>query len=86
MIINLLINLVVIILAGIFSLLPVVTTLPQIGGFDIDGALVSGVGQMKSFFEAFWPLEYMFEGFLVLMLYYSGKMILRAILGHRAPQ
>ncbi len=86
MIVLLLINLIVIILGVIFSWLPQVTTLPEIGGYDIDTALSQGMGYVHSFFTTFWPLQIMFDGFLVLMLYYISMMTLRFFLGHRAPR
>jgi hypothetical protein len=57
----------------------------MIGGFDIDTALLNGVGQLKFFFTIFWPIADMFLGFLFLMGYYGLKMLLGFILGHRAP-
>ena len=86
MIITLLINLIVIILGTIFSWLPVVTTLPNIAGYDIDSALVSGVGQLYNFMNTFWPIKIMFQGFLFLLLYYISKFILRFFIGHRSIQ
>jgi hypothetical protein len=85
MITNLLINLLVLILGAIFSWLPVVTTLPTIAGFDIDGALSTGIGQLHTFTQTFWPIQYMFNGFLFLLLYYMLKMAVTFFLGHRAP-
>jgi ABC-type phosphate/phosphonate transport system permease subunit len=85
MIINLLIGLITLILGAIFSWLPIVTTLPTIAGFDIDGALVTGMGQFNTFVTTFWPLDYMFKAFLVLMGYYGLKMLITFFLGHRAP-
>lgn len=85
MIIILLINLISLLLGGIFSWLPIVNKLPNIVGYDIDTALVNGVGYTQTFMQTFWPLEIMFQGFLVLMGYYGIKMIVRFFLGHRAP-
>lgn len=85
MIITLLLNLVVLILGVIFSWLPVVTSLPEIMGYDIDGALVTGVGYMQTFFYTFWPFQIIFQGFLILMVYYTIKIVLKFFLGHRAP-
>lgn len=85
MITNLLINLVVLILGAIFSWLPQVTKLPTINGYDIDTALVTGVGQLHTFMITFWPLQYMFYGFLFIMGYYALKMAVTFFLGHRAP-
>lgn len=85
MIINLLIGLIVLIIGAIFSWLPIVTTLPAIGVFDIDNALVHGVGQLHTFITTFWPIDYMFKGFLFLMGYYIIKMTVNFFLGHRTP-
>jgi len=85
MIINLILNVVVLILGAIFSWLPQVTVLPNIVGYDIDTALNNGIGQMYVFFNAFWPLEIMFQGFLFLLGYYAIKMVLKFFLGSRAP-
>lgn len=85
MIINLLLNVVVLILGAIFSWLPQVTTLPTIVGYDIDTALTTGVGQLKTFMIAFWPIGIMFQGFLVIMGYYAIKMVLGFFLGSRSP-
>lgn len=85
MIVMLILNVLVLILGAVFSWLPQVTTLPSIVGFDIDTALVTGVGQMHAFFVSFWPVYIMFQGFLVLMGYYALKLAIRFFLGHRAP-
>jgi hypothetical protein len=85
MIINLFIGLFTLILGAIFSWLPVITTLPTIGGFDIDGALVTGMGQFNTFIATFWPLDYMFKAFLFLMAYYGLKMLIQFFIGHRTP-
>lgn len=85
MIVAFFINIIVLVLAAIFSLFPVVSTLPTVGGFDIDTALVSGMGEMNTFMASFWPLKDLMLGFLALMLYYSVKIVLRFFLGHRAP-
>lgn len=85
MIINFLLNIVVLILNVIFGWLPEVITLPTIVGYDIDGALVSGVGQLRFFFSSFWAIGYMFSGFLVIIGYYVMKATLKLFLGARAP-
>lgn len=85
MIIAFLLNFVVLIIGAIFSLLPAVETLPTIGGFDIDAALVTGIGQLNAFVTAFWPVKIMFVGFLFLMGYYAFKIGLKFLIGHRAP-
>lgn len=85
MITNLLLNVVVLFIGAIFSWLPQVTTLPTIMGVDVDGALVTGVGQLYQFTDTFWPLGYMFNGFIFLMGYYIIKLGIRFLLGHRGP-
>lgn len=85
MIINLLLNVVVLFIGALFSWLPQVTTLPYIVDYDIDTALVNGVGQLRTFFEAFWVLGIMFQGFIFLLGYYSIKMVLKFFLGSRSP-
>lgn len=84
MIINLLINLVVLIVGAVFSLLPIVTTLPTIGGYDIDSALSSGIGSFHVFATAFWPFQYILDGFIFLMTYYIIKMVFKFIMGARS--
>ncbi len=84
MLIALLLNLLVGIVGIFFSWLPQVDTLPAIGGYDVDTALVSGMGYLNTFFTTFWPLKIMFTGFLVLMGYYIVKLVLRFFLGHRS--
>lgn len=84
MIINLLLNVLVLFLGGIFSWLPQITTLPTINGFDIDAYMVQGMGYFATIAAAFWPLSIMFQGFLVLMGYFLIKMIIRFFLGSRA--
>lgn len=87
MIFNFLINLVLLIIGAILDVfhLSRVTTLPTIGGFDIDGSLVTGMAELKTFMVAFWPIQDMFYGFLALVAYFAVKMFLGFILGHRAP-
>ena len=74
------------ILTATFSWLPKVETLPEILGVDIDAQLSSGVGMFYALTDTFWPLRDIFLGALVLFGYYAVKLILRAFLGHRAPQ
>ncbi len=85
MIVAFLFNLIVLVIGAIFSLLPQITTLPTINGFDIDGALVQGMGEVHTFFITFWPLGIMFQGFLFLMGWYALRMGVRFLIGHRAP-
>lgn len=85
MIINLLLNFITIVLAGIFMWLPEVDTLPNIAGYDIDAGLQTAVGYLQSFTATFWPIEILFQGFLFLMGYYLVKILLRFFLGSRSP-
>lgn len=85
MIVGLFLNIIVLFIGAVFIWLPQVETLPLIVGFDIDTALVNGIGQLNVFLNAFWPIKIMIQGFLFLMGYYGLKMILRFFLGQRAP-
>lgn len=69
----------------IFWPLPTITTLPTIGGYDIDSALVSGMGELNAYAAAVWPLQDVFVAVLVLFSYYGLKMILKLVLGSHAP-
>jgi len=81
----LIINVFVLFLGSIFIWLPQITTLPIILGFDIDSALVTGVGQFKTLATTFWPWLYVFYGLLVLLGYFSIKQVIKFFLGSRAP-
>lgn len=85
MIVNFFIVILVTVVNVIFSWLPIVTLLPTINGFDIDTAFVNGMGQFYTFSSAFWYVRDVFVGFLALLVYYGIKMVLKIILGHRAP-
>lgn len=85
MIVTTILDIITYLFSIVTHLLPQVTKLPVVMGYDIDSALVSGMATLNFFMGAFWPLIYMFGGFLVLVVYYVTKMIARAILGHRAP-
>ncbi len=85
MIFNLLINFVVMAVGAIFNQLPAVTTLPTIGGFDIDSALYTGMGAFNTFTSSFWLFKDIFVGFLVIGGYYGIMLLARMLLGHRAP-
>lgn len=85
MLINLLLNALVMAVGAIFSWLPQVETLPTIAGYDIDAALVTGIGQVNTFLNAFWPLKIMFQGFLFLLGYYAIKIGIRFFFGSRSP-
>jgi len=72
-------------LTAAFSWLPKITTLPAIGGYDIDAALVSGMSMFYTVAHSLWYLWDIWVAFLVLMSYYTAKMVLKMFLGHRAP-
>ena len=85
MLIMLLWNVVILAIGSIFAWLPIVVTLPNIVGYNIDGALITGMGYVNQVITNIWPLYYVVQGMLYLMLYYTIKMGLRFLLGHRAP-
>lgn len=84
MLVMLILNVVVLMIGAVFSWLPLISTLPNINGFDIDGALVSGVGQFKMVIQSFWVYQYLFGSLLILLGYYGIKMILKFFLGSRS--
>lgn len=73
-------------LSAVFSWLPKIDTLPSIMGVDIDTQLSQGVGYFYAFAHVVWPIYDVMLGALTLFTYYGIKMVLRFILGHRAPQ
>lgn len=85
MIVIFLINVIVAILSVIFGWLPDVTKLPTIVGYDIDSALVTGMGQINTIMKSVWVLQYLIGGFLAIMGYHLIKIVLKFILGSRAP-
>lgn len=85
MILQLLLDFVVKLINSIFGIFPLITKLPTVIGVDIDSALVTGVGQLRSFTSVFWPIGYMIDGALVIFGYYGLKMLLKLFLGHRTP-
>lgn len=80
-----LVNIVLLIIGSIFSFLPVVDRIPDILGYDIDTAFVTGISAFHRFGQAFWPELDIFYGFLLIMGYYALKLILTFFLGHRTP-
>ncbi len=86
MIIVLLANIFVLIVSFIFSWLPQIDVLPTIFGYDIDSALVAGIGQLNTFLNSLWPLKIMFQGALILLSYFALKnMIIKLFFGSRTP-
>lgn len=78
-----LINTLVMFIGALFTLFPVVTVLPTIGGYDIDTALVTGISQLYTFADAFWYITVILQGFGILMAYYGIKLAIRFFFGHR---
>lgn len=85
MIINLLLNLIVGVIGVIFSVLPTVEKLPSIAGYDIDSAMVSGMGYFNSVIAVWWPFGIILQGALFIMSYYGIKLSLKFLIGHRTP-
>lgn len=68
-----------------FFFLPVVNTLPNIAGYDIDTALVTGVGQAYQFAGVIWPIYDVLLGALVLWTFHALMLFVKLLIGHRAP-
>lgn len=86
MIITWLLTLLMNMFSAIFSILPAVTTLPTIGNYDIDTALVQGVGQAYTFADSVWVIKDVLLGATFIWGYYVLKLVARLLIGHRAPQ
>ena len=84
MITNLIINVVLVVFGSFFSFFDIVQTLPTINGFDIDGALVSGMSAFYTFIHTFWYIGDVFYGFLFLMGYFLIKAIYITFFGSHA--
>lgn len=65
--------------------LPQVNTLPMIGGYDIDGTLVTGVGATYAFARIVWPIYDVLIGASFIWGFHLLMLFLKALLGHRAP-
>lgn len=85
MILQAIINLILIFIGAILSWLPTVQKLPAVNGYDIDAALSNGMSMFYNLESNIWFLGIIFSGFIVLIGYYSTKMVLKFFLGHRAP-
>lgn len=62
-----------------------VSSLPTIGGYDLDSALSNGMGYFNTYANAVWPIRDVMIAFTVLLGYYLIKALLKFFLGHRAP-
>lgn len=85
MIINLLLNLIVLIIGSVFSWLPRVEKLPEIIGFDVDAFLVQGIGYIGTISDYLWPVTLVFGAALIVGFYLGLKLMIKLIMGHRAP-
>jgi len=85
MIIMFLLNVFTLFVGALFSWLPTIETLPSILGVDIDAYLVLWTGMLRRLLDTFWPFLYMINGALVILAYFSVKMIIKFFLGNRAP-
>lgn len=87
MLVNLLINLVLLIIGAVLSLpiFPKIDKFPTINGYDIDSALVTGLGQLHQIMGTFWIIKDVFYAFLFLLGYYGLKMVVKLFFGHRSP-
>lgn len=72
-------------LNAVFSFLPTVSALPTILGYNTDAALVQAVGSFNSLIQSIWPLRDLFVAAMFWMGYLALKMMLRFLLGSRAP-
>lgn len=85
MIVQTFIQLFIGLLSILFSWTGVVTSLPSIGGYDLDTALIGGVAEFQTYANSVWPIRDVFIGFGFMLGYYFLKMVLKFFLGHRAP-
>lgn len=85
MITTLVVGILVSFFSEVFSMFPVVTKLPTIAGYDIDSAFTAAGGQIHQFLTDVWIVNDVLLGALFLFAYYGIKMILKLLLGHRAP-
>jgi hypothetical protein len=72
-------------LTSIFQYMPSATTLPSVGGFDVDTALSGGMSMAYTYMHAIWPLWVVFQGFLFILGYHLTKLFGRLIFGSRWP-
>ena len=86
MLITAILNLLSAIFKAMFFFLPAVNTLPTIAGYDIDTALVTGVGQAYQFATYIWPIYDVLIGAMFIWTFHIGMLFLRLLLGHRAPR
>lgn len=68
-----------------FSNLPQVSVLPTVNGVDLDTTLQQAVAYFHTITQTMWYLGDVWTGALILLGYYSLKMLLRFVLGNRAP-
>jgi TRAP-type mannitol/chloroaromatic compound transport system permease small subunit len=85
MLISKLLELILNIFMALFFFLPSVSKLPSIAGYDIDTALVTGVGQAYNFAGVVWPIWDVLLGALFLWTFHGLMLFVKLLLGHRAP-
>jgi hypothetical protein len=68
-----------------FFFLPQVNTLPTIAGYDIDTALLQGVGQAYTFASTVWVIWDVLLGALFLWAFHGLMLFIKLLIGHRAP-
>ncbi len=66
--------------------LPQVTHLPVILGVDTDASLIQAVGFFDTLIASVWVIRDIYIAFLFFLGYLAIKLVLRTVLGHRAPQ
>lgn len=77
-----------VVIAGInwvIAQLPSATTLPTIGGFDTDSALVNAIGLFNTLKASVWVFTDLWYAFLALVTYWGVKILLKVLLGQRTP-
>ena len=67
------------------SSLPTVTVLPTIDGVNLDTTVSQAVAYFHTITATMWYLGDVWTAALILLSYYSIKMLLRLVLGNRAP-
>ena len=72
-------------LGVVFSVFGTVTTLPNVLGFDIDSALITGIQYFNQIATVFWPLKLELLGVLSIFAYIGIKKIIIITMGSRSP-
>jgi hypothetical protein len=75
MIITILLTIIIAVFQVFFNFMPVVTELP----YGIDAILVEGMGYLSFLMEVFPPLSTMLTGFIVVLGFKLGMMVVKMI-------